>query len=305
MKTILVTGSNGFVGKHLIDELSGNGFEVIGVDRTQGGSIASGFMSVDLTKPSEVNKIDFRNISIVIHLAGLAAVGPSFDEPMRYIETNVGIEANLFEAAMKQDVRPKFLIISSGSLYDPSGKMPLREDSPILASSPYAVSKLGQEQLAMYYQARGFECVIARPFNHIGPGQGLGFLLPDLAKQITEVEKGLSSKVLVGNLDSKRDYTDVRDIVRAYRMLIETGQPGAVYNICSGVAVSGRKILSILQGQSDIKFSIEIDPAKSRPSDSPVLFGDNSKIHRDTGWKPEIKLEQTLSDVMTDWRKRV
>lgn len=303
MKTVLVTGSNGFVGTHLYRELSSHGYQVIGVDRTSDEPGAN-YGSVDLTKPSDAQKIDFKKIDAVIHLAGLAAVGPSFDEPMKYITTNIGIEVNLFETALKQNTKPKFLIISSGALYDTSAKLPLTEESKVLPSSPYSVSKLGQEQVGLYYQTRGFECVIARPFNHIGPGQGLGFLLPDLAKQIAEIEKGNGGVVSVGNLESSRDYTDVRDIVRAYRLLLEEGKSGEIYNICSGTAVSGKEILAGLVKIASVKVAISEDPKRLRPSDTPILFGSNVKIHKDTGWKPKIKLGETLSDAMIDWRKR-
>lgn len=306
MNTVLVTGSDGFVGKHLSNELRSHGFRVTGVDRNGDKSNPKdNYQSLDLTKPNDVRKIDFNKIDSVIHLAGLAAVGPSFDDPMKYIATNVGIEVNLFEAALKQNSKPKFLIVSSGSLYAPDAKLPLNEGSRVLAGSPYAVSKLGQEQVGLYYQTRGFECIIARPFNHIGPGQGLGFLLPDLAQQIVAVEQGKTNKVLIGKLDSSRDYTDVRDIARAYRLLLEKGKTGEIYNVCSGVAVSGREIVTSLLRQVKTSTVIKEDPKRLRPTDTPIIFGNNAKIYKDTTWRPEIKLEQTLSDVMADWRKRV
>lgn len=308
MKRILVTGSNGFVGQHLVDELSKHDIEVVGV----GGPLPPGaqpsksmdYLALDLSKPEEAQKIDFTGIDGVIHLAGLAAVGPSFDNPMLYMNVNVGIEVNLFETAMQQNARPRFLIISSGTLYDPMSPQPLKESSPILPNSPYSVSKLGQEQMARYYQSRGFECLIARPFNHIGPGQGPGFIVPDLAQQVVAVTNGKKTGVLVGNLDSKRDYTDVRDIVRAYRLLLEKGQAGETYNICSGVPTSGHQILDGLTEAAGIKPTIAQDPDKMRPSDIAVLSGSHDKLTKDTGWQPEIPLETTLADVIADWRTR-
>jgi GDP-4-dehydro-6-deoxy-D-mannose reductase len=251
-----------------------------------------------------VEKIDFQNIDGVIHLAGLAAVGPSFDDPMSYITTNIGIEVNLFEVANQQGAKPKFLIISSGSLYDPKAPLPLTELSSVIPSSPYAVSKLGQEQMAGYYGLRGLECVIARPFNHIGPGQNPGFLVPDVAQQIIEVEKRKTGKLSVGNLDAKRDYTDVRDIVRAYRLLFEKGISGKTYNICSGKSVSGHDIVSGLLNASGNNVQITQDPTRMRPSDAPDIYGAHALITADTGWEPEITLEQTLADVIDDWRSR-
>jgi GDP-4-dehydro-6-deoxy-D-mannose reductase len=216
---------------------------------------------------------------------------------MLYINTNIGIQVNLFQAAIAQNVTPRFLIISSGSLYDPKAPLPISESSPINPSSPYAVSKLGQEQMAQYYSQRGFECIVARPFNHIGPGQGPGFIVPDLAQQIVTGET-----VKVGNLDSERDYTDVRDIARAYRLLLENGKAGETYNVCSGKSVSGHQILDGLQKAAGSSAAVEQDPSRMRPADNPVIYGSHDKLTADTGWQPEIKLETTLADVIADWR---
>lgn len=303
MSKILVTGANGFVGRHLIAELLKNSFEVVGL----GGrdlSGAEGMLALDLTNSNEVARIDFSGIVGVIHLAGLAAVGPSFENPMSYIETNVGIEVNLFEAALIQNAKPRFLIVSSGSLYDPQADLPLTEGSRVLASSPYAVSKIGQEEMARYYGTRGFECLVARPFNHIGPGQGPGFIVPDITQQVIACEKTEADEVLVGNLDAKRDYTDVRDIARAYRLLLEKGEPGETYNICSGRALSGHEILEGIMKASGTKVAVKEDPAKMRPSDNPVIYGSRDKLSKATGWKPEISIESTLADVVADWRAR-
>jgi len=303
MSKIVVTGSNGFVGQHLVKELSDNGYAVIGVGGAQGSKEKSpyveSYLELDLTKPEEAAQIDFTDVTGVVHLAGLAAVGPSFDKPMEYIDVNIGIEVNLFETALKQKATPRFLVISSATLYDPSAEQSLTEESPLLPNSPYAVSKIGQEQMAHYYETRGFETVIARPFNHIGPGQGPGFIVPDLAQQIVA-----GGKVLVGNLDAKRDYTDVRDIVRAYRLLLEKGRPGEVYNICSGSPLSGHDILDGLCVAAEVKPEIKQDPDKIRPSDSPLISGSHDKISKDTDWQPEIPLEITLKDVIADWQSR-
>lgn len=307
-KRILVTGVNGFVGQHLVKELSDAGMEVVGV----GGSIGnaapiaglSSYSVLDLTNYDEAAKIEFSSIDGVIHLAGLAAVGPSFENPMQYIDVNIGIEVNLFEAATRQNAHPKFVVISSGSLYDPKAPLPLTESSSVIPSSPYAVSKLGQEQMAQYYGLRGFECVVARPFNHIGPGQNPGFLVPDVAQQIIAVEKGESDSIMVGNLDAKRDYTDVRDIVRAYRLLFEKGVAGRTYNICSGTSVSGHNIVTGLIKASGSNPEIKQDPERMRPSDAPDIFGNHDLLTADTGWTPTIDLDTTLADVIADWRNR-
>ena len=308
MSKILVTGANGFVGKHLVGELTSNGLQVIAIGGSQVPDIKAGanvaYQTLDLASIEEVKTIDFSDVSGVIHLAGIAAVGPSFDQPMEYISTNIGIQVNLFETALVQKCSPRFLVISSATLYDPASTLPLTEESNVLPNSPYAVSKIGQEQMAQYYETRGFETIIARPFNHIGPGQNPGFIVPDIAQQIVGIEKGFQKEIKVGNLDAMRDYTDVRDIVRAYRLLIEKGRSGETYNICSGKALSGHDIMQGLAKASGIDPVIKQDPDKMRPSDTPEIYGSHQKISEHTGWKPEIPLEQTLADVSEDWRSR-
>ncbi|CAN5180020.1 GDP-mannose 4,6-dehydratase [soil metagenome] len=307
MKTVAVTGANGFVGRHVVHELLQNGYEVLAVNGSVTPQIEeqqSGvkYVSVDLSKQEELNKVDLSNVEAIIHLAGLAAVGPSFDDPMRYITTNSSLEANLLQRAVEQGVTPRFIVISSGSLYDPQAPLPINEQSTVIPSSPYAVSKITQEQLGHYYGNRGFEVIVARPFNHIGPGQGLGFLVSDLASQIVACEQGSSDPIMVGNLDAKRDYTDVRDIARAYRLLLEEGRPGETYNICSGVSLSGHQILDALLKYSNARPTIKQDQARMRPSDAPDIYGSHDKIARDTGWQPNIELSQTISDVLAFWR---
>jgi GDP-4-dehydro-6-deoxy-D-mannose reductase len=308
MPKVIVTGSNGFVGQHLVKELAEHGITVVGVGGHQGAKEKSphveSYLELDLTKPEEAARIDFQGVDGVIHLAGLAAVGPSFDDPMLYFNVNVGIEVNLFETALAQKVSPRFLIVSSGSLYDSKAPLPLAEESPVEPSSPYAVSKIGQEQMAHYYHGRGFESLVVRPFNHIGPGQGPGFLVPDLAMQIVAAEKGGPQEVLVGNLDAQRDYTDVRDIVRAYRLLLDKGRAGEVYNLCSGQARSGHEILKGLLDLTDCKPEVKQDPARMRPADNPLIYGSRQKLTDDTGWQPAIPIETTLADVIADWRQR-
>jgi GDP-4-dehydro-6-deoxy-D-mannose reductase len=302
---ILVTGAAGFVGTHLANELVSNGhYAIAAVNHGEKPSPLYGQVAyADLSIKNEVaNNIDFTKINAVIHLAGLAAVGPSFDDPLKYLNINVGIELNLYEACIKQGCRPNMLIVSSGMLYDPTEPMPLKEDSAILPSSPYAVSKVSQEVFAKYYSKRDFNSIIARPLNHIGPGQKGGFIVPDFAMQIASAERGEISSIRVGDLTSKRDYTDVRDIVRAYRLLAEKGHPNETYNICSGNSHSGQDILDGLLAASDAKVTTEKDPERMRPSDIPEIYGSHDKITQDTGWEPSISLEKSLEDALNDWR---
>jgi len=302
INNILITGANGFVGQHLTKELANHGYSLFGLSgHDLPSSLSTSFKqytSLNLLDAKSLKVLNFKNIDAVIHLAGIAAVGPSYDQPMKYIDTNMGIELNLLEAALSQKAFPKFLIISSGSLYDPTSKLPLNEKSPIMPSSPYSLSKLGQENLAQYYASRGFDYIIARPFNHIGPGQGPGYIVPDLALQVMSAKKDNRKTILVGNLEAKRDYTDVRDIARAYRLLLENGHSGETYNVSSGKAISGNDILLTLMEAARVKLKPVIDPSKLRPSDSPEVYGSHDKITRDTGWSPQIDIHQTLFDVI-------
>jgi len=303
---VLVTGAAGFVGGHLVRELGSNGHNVIAT-MNNGENPLPGILTIaaDLNNYNEVEeRIDFKKIDAIIHLAGLAVVGASFDRPRDYVAINTGIQINLFEACLRQGTNPNFLIISSGTLYDPKQPMPLNESSRVAATSPYVVSKVAQESLAEYYGNRGFNYTIARPFNHIGPGQNLGFIVPDFAQQIVAGERGEISAIKVGNLDAKRDYTDVRDIVRAYRLLIEGDAKNQTYNICTGSSVSGQKILELLLEKSRVQLSIEQDPNRMRPSDIPEIYGEYTKLTDNTGWVPTIPIDQTLSDVLDDWRSR-
>jgi len=301
-KKILVTGANGFVGQHLARELASHGYVVAGL----GGNnlpppdltVFDEYLSLDLLDTRSVNKISFKGVDSVIHLSGLAAVGPSYDQPMNYITTNIGLELNLFEAAIKQRMFPRFLIISSGSLYSSFEKLPLDESSPVVPNSPYAVSKLGQENLAQYYLSRGFECIVARPFNHIGPGQGPGFIVPDLVAQISSAKISGQKTIKVGNLAAKRDYSDVRDIARAYRLLIEQGRSGEIYNVCSGKSLSGQEILNKLLSAAQVQLTPVVDKARLRPVDNPDIYGSHQKITQDTGWRPQIPINTTLEDVL-------
>ena len=308
MDKVLVTGVNGFVGQHVASELANHGIKVLGVGGPGGNTRLLGklheYLVIDLLDAEATKAIDFSEVTGVIHLAGLAAVGPSFDEPRRYMESNIGMEINLFEAAQKQGAHPKFVIISSGSLYNPASPLPITENTEVLPNSPYAVSKLGQEQMARYYVTRGFEVVIARPFNHIGPGQNPGFIVPDLTQQAVAFENIDLDKITTGNLDARRDYTDVRDIARAYRLLLEKGVGGEIYNICSGKSTSGHELLDKILTIMDVHPEIAQDPSKMRPSDAPDIYGSHDKITQDTAWAPIIDIETTLKDVISDWRNR-
>lgn len=300
----LITGGTGFAGRHLVNELAGNGYDVSVTSQHSADLPEAKVLQVDLTDPAAVKEIDFRSYDVIFHLAGLAAVGPSFKEPVHYLRANSEIQVNIFEACLAQNVTPKVLIVSSANIYC-ADELPLKESSQVIPTSPYAVSKITQEYLGHYYSTRGFDIIIARAFNHMGPGQLEGFIVADFAKQIAEAEKNGGGAVLTGNLKARRDYTDVRDIARAYRLLAEKGQLGEIYNVCSGKALSGQEILDGLLAHAKADIKVETDPKLFRPVDRVEVYGSNQKIHQDTGWQLAIPLEQTLKETLDFWRQQL
>lgn len=296
---ILVTGINGFVGKHLCAELKNHNHYVIGTGLEETLSDNDALVDeyiggVNLTVAESVQTLPLANIDAVINLAALAQVGASFGKLDEYVRVNTLVQTNLAELLLRQNKKARLLAISSGAIYDSAQSMPLSETARIATdASPYAQSKIAMEQELQRFQKHGLDVVIARPFNHIGPGQLPGFLVPDLVSQL---QKG--SKITVGNLDTSRDYTDVRDVVRAYRLLVEAEKIGGVYNVCSGHSVSGRTILNNLIELMKVDDPIiTVDQTKIRPSDPQDIYGDNSKLVHDTGWKPTIPLIKTLADI--------
>jgi len=309
--TILVTGINGFVGRHLAEALHASGITVIGLGTDTSvneslSEIVSEYYQCDLTDQVQVDSLPLEKVNGIVNLAGLAAVGPSFDNPELYMRVNTAVLSTLCKSAMDKNKVIRIVSISSGAVYASNQPQPLTELSMTDASSsPYAASKLAMEQIAHDFATQGLTCIVARPMNHCGPYQGPGFIVPDLAQQLVAYEKGSSDKILVGNLDAKRDYTDVRDIVRAYMLLLDKGNSGEVYNICSGKPRSGHDILAALQQASGIEPPVEQDLSKMRASDSPVIFGDHSKLSDHVGWQPTIAFEDTMRDVVADWRSKI
>lgn len=300
MIQILITGINGFVGKHLTKELSENNIEVIGVGREETidpeiEELVSNYISVDISR--KWPDVDF-DVDAVINLAGLAAVRPSLDHPQDYISINSAIVTNICEYYLKQEIRPRIVSIISGAIYSPFQTMPLKESAELSVNSPYVVSKVLNERQLDYYRSRGLECIAVRPFNHIGPGQGTGFLVPDLIEKLTMAKK--TEVISVGNLETRRDYTDVRDVARSYRLLATTEKLGHnTYNVCSGKSSSGKEILEMLCQFMNIDIatlSVAVDETKIRPNDPVDIYGTYSRINSDVGWNPRIPLETTLKD---------
>jgi GDP-4-dehydro-6-deoxy-D-mannose reductase len=233
----------------------------------------------------------------VVHLAGLAAVGPSFDHPQRYLDVNSGIMTRMSEALLRLSQRPRLVVVSSGSVYAPPIADELvDETSPVIPSSPYAVAKILVETQAAYYARRGLDTVVARPFNHIGPHQGPGFLVPDLVAELRALADG--DTMHIGNLAAARDYTDVRDVARAYLTLAfaETHRHD-LYNVASGISHTGFDVLAEVARAMDRDLPpLETDPARLRPNDPLNIVGNASRLRDEYGWQPEIDWRQSVKD---------
>ena len=296
---ILVTGSSGFVGQHVTAFLREHGDDVIawGLGNSRDGSGSS----VDLRDLEAVKSHDLREVDAVIHLAGLALVRASFSEPANFICQNSEMQVNLFEGLLAQDVRPRVLLVSTGAVYG-SSDSEITEQSPTDPTSPYAVSKLTQELIGSYYTKRGFEVITARPFNHVGPGQQRGYLVADIASQIAEAERHGHGRIKLGDLSSRRDWTDVRDIAAAYSSLLRAGRTGQIYNVCTGVSLSGAEILEQLLALTSAEIEVETSAELGRPTDTSVVSASNTKIHRETGWSPTVPLVATLQETLDHWR---
>jgi GDP-4-dehydro-6-deoxy-D-mannose reductase len=315
MKKILITGITGFVGEYLAEHVSENGnIEIFGTylsDESKKNFTLKDkvtLLKVDLTKSEEVESI-FKRVQPdeVYHLAAKASVAESFIDPIHTLHNNIDSEVFLFEAILKANLlNTKVLVVSSSEVYGivKQQDLPVNEEVSLHPANPYAVSKIAQDYLAFqYFISKKIPIIRIRPFNHIGPRQGEGFVVSSFAKQIASIEKGLQQPIMnVGNLDAKRDFTDVRDIVKAYTLILERGELGDVYNIGSGKSHSISEILDILVGFSKITITKKQDEALMRPSDLKNIVCDNTKIRKKTGWKPNIPLEQSLQDILDYWR---
>jgi GDP-4-dehydro-6-deoxy-D-mannose reductase len=297
----LITGGLGFVGQHLSRHLQDNGDDVTVLDRHGSGA-------VDITDgPAVTAAIAAASPEAVYHLAGWADVAASWSDPVSVFRANAEGTLHVLRACIEAKV-DRVLAISSADLYGivKPEELPLRETSPVRPTSPYAASKLSAEALAQQaFLGHGLEVVRARPFNHLGPGQAEGFVAPALAARIARAERDDHSSIPVGSLTARRDLTDVRDIVRAYRLLLTAGVPGEVYNVCSGRDLAIQELADHLVGMARRPIELAPDPALLRPVDLPVLRGDPAKLRNATGWKPEIPIEQTLADLLDDMRHRV
>lgn len=311
---ILITGAGGFVGTHLAKHIVENeqDIQVTGtVFKTD--AVNNAF----LTESYQADLRDYDRVLEVVktvqpdhiyHLAAQAFVPRSFEAPWETLETNIRSELNILQACIELGIMPHILIISSAEIYGAVSpeELPLTETSPFRPANPYSVSKVTQDMLGyQYYLSYKLPIMRARPFNHFGPGQSERFVAAAFSSQIARIEAGLQEPVLnVGNLSAKRDFTDVRDIVRAYRMIIDKGNVGDVYNIASGKAFSIQYLLDTLLSYTKVEIDVRVDPERLRPIDVPEVRGDCTRLHEATGWQPQIAFEQTLHDLLDECRQR-
>jgi GDP-4-dehydro-6-deoxy-D-mannose reductase len=313
VKKILVTGINGFVGHHVANQLHEQGFEVLGVGnqpelQSDLNAVVGTYISCDLTNPEEVKNIDLSEISAIINLAGFASVGDSEGKEDLYNKVNIGVHTVLYDECLRQNVKLRIIAVSTGAVYDPNQELPITENSALIPrdkTNVYVISKQKMEEAVAGYASKGLKVIIARPFNHSGPGQLPGFLLPDLGIQIEDAVRA-KKPLLVGNLETKRDYTDVRDVAKAYIALATAPDSSLVhdvYNICSGKSLAGKEILQTLAEAFGAQhLEIQVDQSRIRPNDVMNIYGSRDRLTQDTGWQPTIPVEQMVRDYV-QWLK--
>ena len=316
---VLITGITGFAGSHLAEYILANHPDVRVFGFVRWRSRMDNI--VHIQDKVELHEADIKDVislkkaladikpDRIFHLAAQSFVPASWRLPAETFAINAIGQINLFEALLSLKLNPKIHIAGSSEEYgyvNPD-EVPMKETNPLRPLSPYAVSKVAQDLLAyQYFKSYGMKTVRTRGFNHTGPRRGDVFVTSNFAKQIAEIEKRKKEPVIhVGNLEAKRDFTDVRDIVRAYWLAAEKGEDGEVYNVGTGKAMAMKEMLDILLSLSKAKVKIKVDPERLRPSDVPILLSDSSKFVSLTGWKPQIPLEQTFKDLLNYWRERV
>jgi GDP-4-dehydro-6-deoxy-D-mannose reductase len=307
----LITGAAGFAGSYLVEECLAAGYEVHGtsVSRTASTEVPAGLTlhQCDLGQPEAINAlVADLDPNRVFHLAGQAAVGAAWGDPTATFVSNLFLTQHVLEAVRRGAPEARVLTVASGEVYgdvDPT-RTPVVEDEPFRPVNPYGVSKAAADLLALqYFLAFGLAVIRVRPFNHIGPRQQRGFVLADFAAQVAAIERGeVPPVVATGNLEGARDFTDVRDVARAYRLALELGTPGAVYNVCSGVATAIGDLLAILINACQVQVRTETDPSLYRPVDQPAVLGCNAALRAATAWQPAIPLAQTVIDTLAYWR---
>ncbi|MCU0309426.1 MAG: GDP-mannose 4,6-dehydratase [Acidimicrobiales bacterium] len=293
---VLVTGAAGFVGRHLTAHLLAEGDDVVGIDRSEGPDLLDG--------PALTSVLRQVAPDAVYHLGGWSDVGASWDQPLDTFRTNAEGTLNLLQACVAAG-SPRVLVISSADVYGPvtPEQLPIAETTPLTPITPYAASKVAADYLAVQaFRGYGLPTLRARAFNHLGPGQTTRFVAPAIADRIAVNEATGGDEIVVGNLSPRRDFTDVRDVVVAYRLLVAHGEPGEAYNVCRGVDLAIADLAERLTDMARLPMRLTPDPDLQRPVETPVLRGDATKLRAATGWEPRIGLDQTLSDILDERR---
>jgi GDP-4-dehydro-6-deoxy-D-mannose reductase len=301
MKRALITGISGFVGRHLHEELLHEGWDVFGFDiRPAGEKVFVGDLS---DRAALTRAVDDFQPDAVFHLAGII----KSQDPQAYYTSNLFGTLNLLDAVLRMEKRPKVVLASSSAVYGlTKSERPITERSPLRPVTEYAVSKMAQETAALrYHYAFGLDVVIVRMFNLLGPGQSPDLACSAFARQIALAEISEQNEIVTGNLDAKRDFVDVRDAARAFALLAEKGEAGQTYNICSGNAVAIQQCLSEMMLRSKKQLLARVDPARVQKNDVPVQVGSFQKVQKAAGWNPRISLNESLTDLLNDWRERV
>lgn len=312
MKKALIIGAAGFVGPYLAIQLSAERKMKVYVTKLPNESVNIGAETFDLDI-LDSKRIDYllREIrpDYIFHLAAQSSVATAWNKPGLTIDINIKGCVNVLDSVRKLNYKPRVLIIGSGEEYGHicSEDIPVSENSFLRPGNIYAATKVCQNMIAkIYVEAYEMELIMVRAFNHIGPGQEPIFVISDFCKQVAEIEKGDRKPVIaVGNLNVRRDFTDVRDVVCAYELLVEKGLAGETYNVGSGHAVEIKKVLDMIISKANTKIGIMVDPNKIRPVDVPIIEADVGKIYRTTGWKRKILLEQTIQETLDYWRKKL
>ena len=306
MSRVLIFGAGGFVGSYLCKEFLNNGYKVSGTDKGEGSALPSevDFYRTDLMQANEVEKLIGQiQPDIIVNLAAISSVGASWNMPQTTMAINVIGALNIMEAARKSEKKPRILFVGSSEEYVIS-ENPLDENTRLNANNPYGISKVTQEQFAKLYREQyGLKIYCVRPFNHTGIGQRDSFVLPSFCKQVAEIDKsGKDGKIQVGNLKVKRDFSHVKDVVRAYRMIVESDNCNQIYNVGSGNAYSLEDMLTYIIGLSNQHIEIEVDQNRIRPTDQPVICCDRSLIGKELGWEPQYNVYDALKEMYECYR---
>lgn len=315
MTKFLITGFSGFVSRHflnLLEELNENA-TVLGLDINQPDfdythykNIKCQFKAIDLLQQTEVENIIYQfQPEYILHLASYSSVAFSWNNPSASFANNTNIFLNLIEQVRKMKIKCRILSVGSSEEYGnvTADKLPLHEDLELFPVSPYAVARVSQEMLSkVYVQGYGMDIVMTRSFNHIGPWQKEIFVIPSFAKKLCEMKKNRSERLMrTGDLSIIRDFVDVRDVVKAYYLLLKNGKSSEIYNICSGVGTSLKEVINTMSAILDIEVTCEIDPLLMRPNDNQIIIGSNKKLVEHVGWTKDITIENSLRDIINYW----